>query len=84
MRLSHRHNEHGYHACTTGTGMTELARRAFQNRDSPHLSAEKEGQVPCHCRLTVGVDCNNMGYMFKLSEIAIFSRIFDDSSLKRV
>jgi hypothetical protein len=34
--------------------------------------------------VTPTVDCNNMGYMFKPSEIAKFSRIFDDSSLKRV
>jgi hypothetical protein len=34
--------------------------------------------------LTRAVDCNNMCYMFKPSKIAKFSRIFDDSSLKRV
>jgi hypothetical protein len=31
-----------------------------------------------HERLTACVDCNNMCYMFKPSEIAKFSRIFDD------
>jgi hypothetical protein len=34
--------------------------------------------------LAIIVDCNNMCYMFKPSEIAKFSRIFDDSSLKKV
>jgi hypothetical protein len=41
--------------CTTGTGMTEPTRRAFQNRDSPHLNREKEGQSPCHGRRTAKV-----------------------------
>lgn len=34
--------------------------------------------------LAIAVDCNNMCYRFKPSEIANFSRIFDDFSLKRV
>ncbi len=47
--------------CTTGTGMTERARRAFQNRDSPHLNREKEGQSHCHGRPTVGVTGGGAG-----------------------
>jgi hypothetical protein len=38
------------------------ARRAFQNRDSPHLNREKEGQSPCFGRLTVGVRVAPRGY----------------------
>jgi hypothetical protein len=34
--------------------------------------------------LTAGVDCNNICYMLKPSEIAKFSRIFDDSSMQWV
>ena len=34
--------------------------------------------------IALGVDCNNMCYMFRPSEIAKVSRLFDDSSLKRV
>jgi hypothetical protein len=39
---------------------------------------------PAHQRVTRTVDCNNMRYMFKPSETAKFSRIFDDSTLKMV
>jgi hypothetical protein len=39
---------------------------------------------PARQPLTPAVDCNNMCYVFKSSEIAKFSRIFDDSSLQKV
>jgi hypothetical protein len=40
--------------------------------------------TPAHPQVTQTVNCNNMGYIFKPSKIAKFSRVFDDSRLKRV
>ena len=39
---------------------------------------------PAHLPLMPAVDCNSMCYMSKSSEIAKFSRVFDDSSLQKV
>jgi hypothetical protein len=39
---------------------------------------------PAHQRVTRAVDCNNIRYRLKPSEIAKFSRILNDSSLQWV
>jgi hypothetical protein len=47
-------------------------------------SAKMALSHPSHQQVTPTVNCHNMCYRLKSSETAKFSRIFDDSSLKRV